>query len=135
MMLEDVKKILKVTGDLRLLTKENGGVRITDLFLNDDCEVRLEQYSVITKEDIQNETNISDKDISISEVIDNLLSSVKLWLLFEDDNAKEGFDKFENLFIPFIVDDISKIPYKEFNETIIDFLNGDLDQLLFKIKK
>lgn len=132
MILTELKELLMETGDLRLLEKENGEVRVTDLFLNGDTQIRLEQYSTINKSEL--ERFADGKEIN-GDCVDDLLSCVKLWCLFAEE-TDTPFDfrikELEELFDDYDIDTIKKLPEMNFNETVISFMDSNLDKLLFR---
>lgn len=108
------------------------------MFLNDDGLVRLEQYETITKEDLDDykeEGNITFTSI------DNILSDIKMWTVYEEDvdnkddninvNVDWFFAKCNNL------EQIREMPIlnsKQFNDSLIDFINGETKHLYLKLK-
>lgn len=136
MLLENVKEVLMKVGDLRLLSRENKEVRITDLFLNGDGQIRLEQYSTINKEDA---IKHSDDKIITEESIEMLLSCIKLWSLFDGDNESISENPEINSFLEDIKDylsnhnlenleDLSRLNY---NQPVIEFFDNDKDKMLY----
>lgn len=126
--MKKVKELLNKFGDIRILTKENNEVRITDLFLNADDEIRLEQYSTISKMDLDvmakecNHTKVS------SDTLNELLCCIKLWSL----NDMENFNSV-------ITDIMSNYDFEHLlaldaNDTVIDFINLNLNEMAFIIE-
>lgn len=131
MLLRDVKELLGKTGDLRLLKRESGEVLITDLFLNGDGLIRLEQYSTIIKEELM---DYSHDGVIDEDSVDELLGCSKLWLLFEEDEATDLCSKSEdiNSFLEnYDVKDIVNLPKLSFNKTVIEFMDSNIEELLY----
>ena len=131
MLLKDVKELLFQTGDLRLLTKNNGEVRITDLFLNGDGKLRLEQYSTINKKELEEH---SSNGVINGDTLDSLLGCVKLWTLFEEDETTDENSTYEDLnwfFENYDVDKIVEFPKLDFNDTVIQFMDSSIDEMLY----
>lgn len=131
MLLKDVKELLFQTGDLRLLTKNNGEVRITDLFLNGDGKLRLEQYSTINKKELEEH---SSNGVINGDTLDSLLGCVKLWTLFEEDETTDENSTYEYInwfFENYDVDKIIEFPKLDFNDTVIEFMDSSIDEMLY----
>lgn len=131
MLLKEVKELLAKTGDLRLLTRDNGEVRITDLFLNGDGYLRLEQYSTINKKELEEH---SSNGFVNGDTVDSLLGCVKLWTLFEEDETTNEDSTYEDInwfFENYNVDKIVELPKLDFNDTVIEFMDSSIDEMLY----
>lgn len=129
MNLKQVKYLVNITGDLRKLVKEYDGIRIYDLFINVEGNLMLEQYSVINKSELE-EIAQEKNEVINADTVDTLLSCVKLWYTSEQDEnflneVKEFFDNFD-------VEKVSTLPQLSFNDTVIEFIDSDLNEILYR---
>lgn len=135
MLLRDVKELLNQKGEIRLLTRENDEVRVTDLFLNGDGLLRLEQYSKINKEELLEHA----VDGVITELsVDSLLGCVKLWTLFEEDEDTNLLSENEeiNKVLKDIEDylaenNLEELPKMSFYTPDIAFMDSDEEKLFY----
>lgn len=135
MLLRDVKELLNQKGEIRLLTRENDEVRVTDLFLNGDGLLRLEQYSTINKEELLEHA----VDGVITELsVDSLLGCVKLWTLFEEDEDTNLLSENEeiNKVLKDIEDylaenNLEELPKMSFYTPDIAFMDSDEEKLFY----
>lgn len=136
MLLKDVLNLLGGTDDIRVLEKDTDGfVTVSDLFLNGDGYVRLEEYHRITKEQVLKELSSVDEygntDCGCSAV-DTVLGYTPLYTLFEED---EDTDQEINIeLVDNLLDgvDIDNLLIMDYNEAVIDFMNSDLTKLVFR---
>jgi hypothetical protein len=136
MILKDVLSLLGGTDDIRVLEKDTDGfVTVSDLFLNGDGYVRLEEYHRITKEQVLKELSSVDEygntDCGCSAV-DTVLSYTPLYTLFEEDENTDQEINIELIDDLFDGVDIDNLLIMDYNEAVIDFMNSDLTKLVFR---
>jgi hypothetical protein len=129
---KQIKELINTTNDLRKITKENDGIRITDLYDNGNDKLIIEQYAVFTKSDLERQAQ-EDKEEAITLcTLNKLLNKIKMWHTNEDD---ENFIvDLEYFFENYDIKDTSNLLEESDNNIINYLIDDNVSEIIFKFK-